>query len=147
MRIRISAGDELTERPGRVQVLDHDRQRLLIAVFAAAELGDGRFVVGDAREMIAAKSLERDNLPVFERRDAHCQGGIGVDRLTPIIERTQARTTDRAGDRLCMKPAVSRVFVLGAADRTHGERRHCRALAVIGGIANDGETRAAVRAV
>lgn len=52
-----------------------------------------------------------------------------------------------AGDRLGMEPAIGGIEVFRSAQRAHGKRCHGCFLTVIGQMANDGESRAAVRTV
>ena len=54
-------GPERDERARGVRVGDHQRERLVLAVLATAQRGDGTLVGGVAGEMEAAESLDRDD--------------------------------------------------------------------------------------
>jgi len=59
----------------------------------------------------------------------------------------QGRAASRTGIGLGVKSTIDRVFILFSADRAQGEGSHGRFVAIIGNVFDDGESRAAKRAV
>ncbi len=94
-------GGQLDERARGVQVADHQRERLLLAALASAQLGYHTLVVGPAREVVAADALDRDDLPGGERRCAAAlTGSSGRLRPARAVDQARRRPARRAGVRL-----------------------------------------------
>ena len=133
-----------------VHVRRHQRERLVLAVLARTQLGDGRRVVRAAGEVEAADALHRDDGSIEQRAG----GGLDGVARTRVLESAAARVREphlrpavRAGVGLGMEAAVGRVAVLGQAGRAHLERRHRGVRPVVGHVAHDREARPAVGAV
>ena len=128
----------------------HQREGLVLAMLARAQLGHRDLVARKASEVEAADALHRHDRAVAQR--ARC-GLERVERVR-IHERAaagpgqrHARAAVRAGVRLGVKTPVRRVVVLGPAGRAHREAGHCGVRPVVGDVAHDREAGAAVGAV
>ncbi len=101
-----------------------------------------------AAEVEAAEPLHRDDPPVQERR----RGGeerlvVAGERLAGAAPEREARPARRARGRLGVEAPVARLLVLAAAVGAEREAAHRRVRPVVRQRADDGEARAAVRAV
>ncbi len=147
-RSACSPGETSQSSRAAREVRHHDRQRLLIAVLATSQLRHGRRAVGPAGEVVAAQALEGDDLSRPRARRLPCASGSSTSTACPRrIERLAAAGRRRDRRSAGRGSGGWRVFVLRAARRTHGERRHGRPLAVVRAVANDRQPRAAVGAV
>ena len=63
------------------------------------------------------------------------------------VEQFQRRAALRTGDRLGVEPPIGRIAVFRQALRTHRERGHRRPRTIVGQLANDRPSRAAVGAI
>ncbi len=137
----------------RLGVAAHDRERLVLAVLAAAQLGDRGLVVGPAGEVVAAEPLDGDDQAVPQRRGRRpdgirfAVGDPGGELAAVAIEQPQPRPALGAGVRLRVEAAVGGVLVLAPAGGAELEARHRRQRPVVGDAGDDREAGAAVGAV
>ncbi len=135
------------QRRDRREVREHHRERLLLALLAAAQFGDGLFIARVAHQVEAAQALDRDDaaaadpLHGFRERVRHRQ------RLPAVVPQRQPRSARRARVRLRVEATVGRRVVFRLARRALDERRHAGVRAVVGQFARDRVARSAVRAV
>src|SRR5207302_9332579 len=120
---------------------DHDGERLRVALFSSPELPDRRFGSGVAREVKAAKPLERADRSIPEGGRGPGQRIFSREWRATGVEQAETRTAGGARDHLRMKSPITWVFVLRAARRAHHELRHGRALAILGNVRNHSQTR------
>ena len=146
-RLPVSQLDQLG---GGGEVLDHQRERPVLAVLARAQRRDRLGIVGAAGEVVAAEALDRDDRTGDQRRRRR-RDGIGRVAETRIlaggVREPGPRPAGRAGVRLRVEAAIERVLVLGAARLAHLESGHRRQRPVVGDSLDDREPRPAVGAV
>ena len=92
-------GAEPAQGGGRTRVADHHRERLRPAPLAVAEAADRRIVGGVAGEVVAAESLDRDDVAREERADRGLERRLLRARrapgLRPVARRGAARRRGR----------------------------------------------------
>ena len=132
---------DLGQLPGRGQVGGHDRERLVLAVLARPQRGDGLLAGGVGGQVVAAQALDGEDAAAAE------EFGGGLERVLALAVQVQPGAAGRAADRLGVEAAVGGVVVLGRAPLAHGERRHRGQRPVVGHVADDGEPGPAVGAV
>ena len=134
----------------------HDSERLALAALALTQLRQRIGVRSVAHQMEAAETLHRDDAALEQQLDRFREDGVGFLagiaplRLLPALRKVHpadVRAAIPTGIGLRMEAAVERVGVFGGATRAHGEILHGRCRAIIGQRPDDGEARAAVRAV
>ena len=110
---------DLGERRGRVDVVDHDRERLVAAVLALAQRRD-RVVVGRvAGQVVAADALDRDDRSNRQQPPRTRDRGIARPRLMARAQR-ERRPARRAGHGLRVEPPVAGIGVLRGAQSHSG---------------------------
>ena len=134
-------GVDLGQFRGRGQVGGHDRERLVLAVLALAERGDGLLAGGVGGQVVAAQALDGEDAAVAE------EFGGRLERVFAVVVQGQPGAAGRAAGRLGVEAAVGGVVVFGRAPLAHRERRHGRQRPVVGHVADDGEPGPAVGAV
>ena len=143
-----------TARVGRARY--HDGERLALAALALTQLRQRIGIRGVAHQMEAAEALHRHDAAVEQQLDRFRENGVGGFagiaplRLLPALRKVHpadVRAAIPTGIGLRMEAAVERIGVFGGATRAHGEILHGRCGAVVGQRPDDGEARAAVRAV
>src|SRR5438552_8433188 len=97
--------------------------------------------------MKSTEAFYRHNLCASQRLDCVAYRIVAADDLSVAVPQLQPRTTFPAGIRLRMKAAIGGIVILGLTCRTHFERRHRGAWAIIRNAARDREPRAAIRTV
>ncbi len=115
--------------------IGHERERLVLAVLAAAQQRDGLLVRRVAGEVIAAQALDREDLAVAEEADRRLEA------------HRQLGAAGRAGDRLGVEAPVAWVLVLPPAVGAHREARHGRVRPVVRNPLDDREAWPALGAV
>ena len=134
----------------------HDGERLALAAFALAQLRQRIGVRGVADQVEAAEALHRHDAALEQQLDRFREDGVGfLAGIPPLrlfltlgkVHPTDVRAAIPAGVGLRMEAAVERIGVFVGATRAHGEILHGRCGTVVGQRPDDGETRAAVRAV
>ena len=80
---RSSARPEHDQRARRSRLARHQRERLVLAVLARAQRGDGRLVVGAAGEVIAADALDGDDEAVEQRAPPPRRDGVAAAASAP----------------------------------------------------------------
>ena len=148
-RRRRSSSSEMSQsRRDQIERGVHQRERLFLAVLAGAQSLDGGFVARVDDQLESADALEREDLPVADYLCGREQGVVARERIVaPGIPQLELRAATRAGVGLGVEPAVERVVVFALALRAHREFLHRSVRAVVGQRFDDGEARAAVRAV
>ena len=130
----------------RQRIGEHHRERLVPAVLALPQEGDGLGVLRVAGQVKAAWPLDGEDL-------AGLQQGVGVghdvarDRVAMRVEQRDLRAALRAAVAFGVQAAIIRLAVLGLALFAHGEGLHARAFAIVWQTVADRIARAAVRAV
>ena len=121
---RFLGGRQLDQVSCSLEAGRHQRERLVLAVLARTQRGDGRPVVSAAGEMKAAHALDGEDPSNADL----CRGGL--DRIStlfqrnviaPRVDQPNARAARRAGIRLGVKAAVERILVLRSALGAHLE--------------------------
>src|SRR5215475_9948749 len=98
--------------------------------------------------MKTAKAFHRNDHSVFQRVHSTVNCLLSTsDRPTVSVPKFHLRTAVRTGVGLCMKAAVERIFVFGAAELAHRKSMHARIHAIVRKLFEDRKTRAAIRAV
>ena len=97
--------------------------------------------------MKTTQSLDRQNRTSLQLFYGSSDDILHRDRFASGIAQTQMRTADRAGVRLCVKAAVTRIVVFPRTSRAQCETRHAGVGAVIGQGGGNGVAGAAMRAV
>ena len=80
---------------GRRDVGGQQRERLVLAMLAGAQLGDRARIVGAAGQVVAADALDGDDRPVPEQRGGR-RDGVGGGALAPVAS-GQPRPRPAAG--------------------------------------------------
>ena len=141
-------------RVGRAR--NHDGERLALTALALTQLRQRIGVGGVADQMEAAEPLHCDDAALEQQLDRFREDGVGrLAGIAPLriflalrkVHPADVRATIPAGVGLRMEAAIERVGVFGGATRAHGEILHGRCGAVVGQRPDDGEARAAIRAV
>ena len=134
----------------------HDGERLALAAFALAQLRQRIGVRGVADQVEAAEALHRHDAALEQQLDRFREDGVGrFAGIAPLrlllalrkVHPAYVRTAIPAGVGLRVETAIERIGVFGGATRAHGEILHGRCGAIVGQRPDDGEARAAVRAV
>src|SRR5579862_6962765 len=97
--------------------------------------------------MESAKALDRDYFTCPQTIDCGLDWAPRFDWVALRVPEFELRTAFPACVRLCVKTAVARVIVFGAAFPAHRKNRHRSSRPVVGDIAHDREARPAIRAV
>ena len=141
-------------RVGRAR--HHDGERLALATLALTQLRQRIGVRGVADQVEAAEALHRHDAALEQQLDRFREDGVGfLAGIPPLrlfltlgkVHPADVRAAIPAGVGLRMEAAVERIGVFVGATRAHGEILHGRCGTVVGQRPDDGETRAAVRAV
>jgi hypothetical protein len=126
---------DLAQSTCDVHIGHQERERLVLAVFAAAQLGRGLLVLGQDGEVVVTEPLDRDDPPGVR------QGGRLGDRVAGLVRAVRAQPQPRAAvgaaRRLRVEAPVRRVVVLRRAGRAHGEAGHRGERTVVGHVADD----------
>ncbi len=131
-----------------LEVGAHDRERLLVAVFALAQPPHGRIVRGVHEQLEAAEALDRHDLAGADGVGRSHHGSIAMRHDNAgRVPQGHLRTTHRAGVRLGVEAAVERVVVLALTGVAHHEVAHRRVRAVVRQLVDDAVARPAVGAV
>ena len=130
------------DRGKRIRLGGEHGERLLLAVLARPQAGDGGLVAGSTGEVVAADPLDGDDGPAEQQPH-----GFHQCIVTARAAARQLRAAGGAADRLCVEPAVGRVVVLATAVGTELEPGHRRVRPVVGHGADDREPRPTLRAV
>ncbi len=135
-----------------IEVPRHQGERLGIAAFAPAQLGDGDRVLRIAGEMEAADTLEGDDAPTLEQQARGRHGilrpqGIRFDHAAARVLKPDARAAGGTGVGLGMETPIRRILVLGAAIGAHAERGHAGVGPVVGDALDDRQPGSAVGAI
>ena len=134
----------------------HNGERLAPAALALAQLRKRFGVRGIAYQMEPAKPLHRNDAAIKQHAHGRSEDGVGCfarvspgDFLVclPRYAPRDVRAAFPARIGLRVETAVERVGVFRGATRAHGEILHGRCGAIVGQRVDDGEARAAVRAV
>ena len=144
-------GFSSTSSRAAAEVRRHQRERLVLAVLARAQLGHRGLVVGPAGEVEAADALHRDDRPAEQRAGGRLER-VARARVLDVeparVDEPHPRPAVGAGVRLGVEAAVRRVLVLA-----RGRPGTSRTPAIVvfgrsyGHAAHDREARTAVRAV
>ena len=126
----------------------HHCQRLVRPELALPQGGDGRHTACIAHQVIAADTLDGDDLSLAKE----CQRGVkrGAFLRAHVLSRVREldhRSAGRTGDGFSMESSVCRVAVFCVAFRTEREIRHARVRPVVGKFANQRVTWATLGAV
>ena len=132
---------------GRLQVRNHHRQGLLLAVLAGAQAGHGLLVQGVGRQVEPAQALDGHHLAAPERLGRRPHRVIAGNLAPSRVGQPEPGPAHRAGVGLGVEAAVTRVVVLPLAVGAHGEGGHGGQGPVVGHVLDDGVARAAVGAV
>ena len=133
----------------RIEVPDHDRERLRPAPLSIPEAQHGLLARRVAGELVATQALDRDDPAVEQQAHGGGQGrltrgdGSGGTRRPP----GEPRSAVRAGDRLRVEPAIRGIPVLGVARRAQREGPHRGLRSVVRQLVDDRGPRATVGAV
>ncbi len=145
-------GAEARERPRRLAVGGHHRERLLLPALARPQPRDRPLVLCPAGKVEAPDPLHGDDRALVEggRRPGDrvvCQLATRHSANWPPPHEPGRRAALRAGVGLGVEAAVGWVLVLCAAAVAHGEAGHRGALAVVWDAQDDREAGAAGGAV
>jgi hypothetical protein len=99
--------------------------------------------------MKAADTLDGDDFSLEEEARSGFKGVVGDTTGPPVhdFHEFDARAAARAADWLGVEAAIDGIFVFAAAVRAHGKSGHGGGGAIVGDVADDAETGAAVGAV
>src|SRR6266566_3712215 len=125
----------------------HDREWLFDAPFALAEKRDRSGIRSVSGKMESSQAFHGNNQPGLERGCALGYRVAGINDFTVSVPKLQLRAAIPARVRLSMKAAIQRIVVFGLACSTHREKCHRSARPVVRNIADDGESRATIRAI
>ena len=127
---------------------EHDRERLLLAMLQGSQPLHRAVVIGPHEEVKSAEPFHGHNASFADRADGigEC-GASGREHPAARIDERQPGPARRTGVRLRVEPAIQRVVVFALAGLAHHEALHRRAGPVVRQRLDDGEARAAVRAV
>ena len=118
---------QLASARAAVRSAHHDRERLLVAVLAAAQRRDRLRVVGVAGEVVAAEPLDRDDRAAAQRRRGRRDGvARSAEPLLPAPSRAAARGPQSAqafGWAWNRRSAGRRTRPAGVAHLESGHRR------------------------
>ncbi len=135
------------QAPGRLEIADHDGERLVAPALAHAQLGKRCRRARVARQVIATEPLDRDDRAVGQQALRTGDRRVGaVDRPGRRLE-PQARPARRARDRLGVEPPITGVVILLRTRRAERERPHRRVRTVVREAAGDREPWPAVGAI
>ena len=137
---------EAAQPPGGVQVAAEHRQRLFLAVLAAAQAGHGGGVQGVAGQVDAAGPLDGHDLPRGQRPLGQRDGVAGAFPARRV-QKKGPRPAGGAAVGLGMVAAAADVGVFGGAGGAQGEPGHRGVGPVVGQRPQDREPRPAVGAV
>jgi len=142
----------LTVAPHGLQVERHNGEGLIDPPFPPTEPAHRLVVRRIAGQVEAAETLHSHNVPGPQELPRRPDGRVSV-RLRPHPQtlrgefQPDAGAADGAGVGLGVEAAIRRIIVLRLASGAHAEGGHRRLGPIVGDIADDGEARAAVRAV
>ena len=87
---------KLHQPASHIEVPHHDRERLLLAIFALAQSRHGRGISGIASQVISAQPFYRDNLSRAQQLSRMANGWLrsGMGRLLRLQDNNRARTPD-----------------------------------------------------
>ena len=125
---------DVSDQSSGVEIGHHHRIRLCGPVFSITQRCHRSCVIGSARQVITANTLDR-NYFLGQQSIRH-----GLDR--PRQPGSAIRTRDRLG----VKATINRIVILPRTGRTHRKVRHRQGGPVVGQIGDDGVTRSAVGA-
>ena len=129
-----SAGSTRHRRAGPVEVGDHHRERLVLAVLAGPQRGHRRLAGRVGGQVVAAEALDGHHRPVPE--PGRGPGERVAVRGPPVaVQQGQRRPAGRAAHRLGVEAPVGRVVVLAGAVGAHGEAGHGGGRPVVGDVA------------
>ncbi len=137
------------QRLGSGEIGGHQRERLVLAMLAGAQLGDGRVGARQAGEVVPAQSLDAEDRALGDelRRVGHRVLRIRGNRRSVGRDHPSSGAAHRARVRLRMEPPVARILVLSPAGVAHLEAGHGGERPVVRHAPHDREPRTAVRAV
>ncbi len=134
----------------RLDVLHHDGQRLFLAILPGAQAPYGLFICCVNGQVKAAEALYGQYVSRQEQLRRLFDGvpqGARLERCPRFIGDPEPGPADGAGIGFGVKAAICGVFILGAAPGAQGKTGHGGVRPVVGDIADDRETGAAVGAV
>ena len=125
--------------------IDHDREWLVWSTLATTKLGQGRWVLRIAHQVISADAL-------------HCEDATGFDELGGALDRRQiaqgfnvgskrnVRATIVTANGLRVIAPIGGIVILPSTCRAHLEGNHRRVVPVIGQVGDNRDSWAAVSA-
>ncbi len=141
-------GIEDAQLPRRLQVGDHEGERLVVPGLSPPQLGHRAPVGRVSRQVVAADALDGQDLSGAEHLGECRQRGAGsAQQLATGVVEGDPRAADGTGVRLGVEAPVGGIVVLGLALGAHLEARHRRRGPVVRDREHDGVARPAVRAV
>ena len=129
-----------------VCIAAHDRERLFIALLAAAQLADDGSVIAAAGKVYPAEPLDSDDLPGPDALPGKLYR-VALHWVSISIQKEHLRAAVRAAVRLGMIAPILNIAILPVTVRAHGKGAHRCLCPVIGHVLYNGEPRAAVGAV
>ena len=129
------------------QVGRHDGKGLFLANFSPAQTHDGIGIGGIGCQMITAKSLDRQNVALFQEFDRFTDRILCVNLVFEVVEKTNMGSAILTGIGLGMKAPIGGIIILGLACRAHFKMPHRSFGPIIRNIVNDGVTGSAVGAI
>ncbi len=150
---------DLDVTASQVQGRDHEREGLVHSPLSLSKPRDSLVVRRVASQVEASQPLDSDDPPVGQNRLGKVEGLFALRPVAGVgwpkggfrgphrRHKPQARAAQRTSVRLRVEPAVGGVVIFGFAGRTHGKYGHRSPWAVVGQVAQNRESRTAIRAV
>ena len=138
-------GVDVGDAPGRVEIGNHQGERLLRPMLAFPQHRHCGITGGVAGQVVAADPLHCQHLPVIQEMDGRGDRVVRTGRTPSLALEPQRGAAVGAGDGLGVEPSVGRVLVLGPAGGAHREAGHGGRGPVVGERGDDGEAWSAVR--
>ena len=125
----------------------HDGKGLFFAKFPLSQPHYRISIGGIGRQMITAKSLDCQNVTLFQEIDCFSDRILSANLVFAVVEKTNMGSAFMTGIGLGMKTPIGGVIILGLACRAHFKISHGGFGPIIGDIINDRVTGPTVGAI